>query len=285
MILKDFNLKFNNKDGRIHFVPIGDIHFGSSDHEGNRFQRFINWVKYRETKGEQTYLLGMGDYIEMPSPSERASLRSAKGGYGLHETTLEDLDSFYLDKCDKFLEIVKPINKCFLGTLIGHHWYTFSPLSKYAGKSTDEYLSERLGCVFFGQIAYLSLRFPQVKNQTPIIVLAHHGMGSSRSDGAKLMKRERMMKIAHANIYLMGHDDSKFIFSNKIFNTTGKTLVEDKVFYCGTGSFQRGYTPGIVYGGYAEQMLFSPHDTGVVAVDFEIDKVDGKEVIHWRGSV
>ncbi|KKN43571.1 hypothetical protein LCGC14_0702180, partial [marine sediment metagenome] len=52
-----------------------------------------------------------------PSPSERAALVSAKGGYGLHDTTREMYDEIVLEKLKPFIDLLKPLadKGCIIG--------------------------------------------------------------------------------------------------------------------------------------------------------------------------
>src|ERR1041385_4271905 len=107
-----FNLKPKQS---LYLVPVGDVHYGCDEHDGDRFKSLVEWAVEKKAEGHLVKFTGMGDYIEMPSPSERASLVGAKGGFGLHETTLRTFDDFFLELCHQSLKIIDPIKNDFLG--------------------------------------------------------------------------------------------------------------------------------------------------------------------------
>ena len=284
MIIRTYAFKLKPRQ-RLYLIPVGDVHFGCDVHDSARFGRLVEWAAEQKERGDLIRFTGMGDYIEMPSPSERAALVGAKGGYGMHETTLKTLDDFFLDLSNQFLAKIKPVQGDFLGLLQGHHFYNFSPLAKkLRGLTTDEYLADIMKCDFFGTVAYYRLQFPQVGRE--IKVLAHHGYGGARTHGAKLAKRMRVLDGFRADIVLMGHDDSKMVNSIQVLDLDGNgELSHHKVYIGATGSFQKGYQAGEAHGGYAEEMLFSPNDLGVIGFEFEIEDRKGKKQLHWRASV
>lgn len=283
MIIRSF--PFRLKEGQSLFlIPLGDVHWGCAEHDEGRFLRLIEWATQKKKEGHLLRFTGMGDLMELPSPSERAALVGAKGGFGLHETTLKTFDEFFQSRCDKFLEVIAPIKNDFLGLLRGHHVYQYSPLSDHRGMNTDEYLTQKIGCEYFGLVAYYRLQFPQAKKD--IKVIAHHGYGSARTPGAKLSKRNRVLEGFKANIILQGHDDAKLINVTNVLDLDDNgELIAEKVCVAATGSFQKAYLPGDAHGGYAEEQFFSPNDLGVVSFEFKIEKRDGKPRLHWRGSL
>ena len=68
----------------IYVIAVGDIHYSSEkDCDRARFKGLMEWAQRQEADGAKVFFIGTGDYNEMPSPSERAALVAAKGGYGL----------------------------------------------------------------------------------------------------------------------------------------------------------------------------------------------------------
>ncbi len=72
----------------IKLIPFGDIHADSDLHAVDEWMEFIDYAR----KEKDAYFLGMGDYLDSWSASERHILRSG----GLHDTSLKNLDLMQL---------------------------------------------------------------------------------------------------------------------------------------------------------------------------------------------
>src|SRR3990167_5264417 len=91
MIRKQIN--YNLKPGQsLWIAPFNDIHYNTDECDKERFHRYIQWGTKRKAAGDKLVGIGLGDYNDTLSPSERAAVVSAKGGYGFHETTLREID-------------------------------------------------------------------------------------------------------------------------------------------------------------------------------------------------
>ena len=266
-------------------IPIGDIHFHSRECDEDRLFALINWAVLQKKNGAMVRFIGLGDYLEMPSPSERAALIGAKGGYGLHETTLDKLDEMYEGLTTDFIKVMRPVKDDVIGLLSGHHYVNFAGIrDDLRGLNTDELICQKLGCLYLGTIAQIKFKFPQANESVDI--WAHHGFGSARTKGAKLSKRLRVLEGFKANIVLMGHDNAKFTDeSQQIVLRDDGTVRYEKVYLIGTGSFQKAYAIGRARGGYAEEMAFNPNGLGVTMVRFELLKHGGGYKIDYHVSV
>lgn len=275
-------ISLGNRTLRI--IPIGDVHYNTDECDRERYGRLIARAKEWIAAGDPTFGIGIGDYNDAISPSERASIVAAKGGFGLHDTTLRELDRAAKRITDRFYRITKGLP--FLGLCEGHHWMTFSGLMeprKYRAASTTEYLCDLLECKFLGTLGIIDLSFG---SNLTLRIAATHGYGSARTAGARVQKRVRMMEVVNANIYLMGHDDEKMVKGAQIldFDNSGR-FISKKVAFVATGSFQRAYHLGRSSGDYVEQLMLPPAQLGVAIIEIRVESRKGRKHLDWHVSI
>src|SRR5688572_14554853 len=97
------------------------------------------------------WFIGMGDYVDAFSPSNRQRIRSA----ALYDTAQSMIDQ----KAESLVtelyeEALKPSKGRWLGLLEGHHYHQFS-----AGMTTDMLLADMLGTKHLGTAAYVRMVF------------------------------------------------------------------------------------------------------------------------------
>lgn len=273
-----------NLKGDLVIVPMGDLHSNTDGCDKERLAGLFAWIK-RQQKKKEVLILGVGDYIDAWSPSERAVIGGGKSGYGLHETSYEELDRVAFALSDRFLEYfkgVKPGSVVELGE--GHHFMTFKSKKsgKYCNLSTTEYMCDKLGAKFGTEVAYVEFLLP---HGLKLKVVATHGYGGARTDGARVVKRTRMADtFGDAHIYLMGHDNTKAVYTKQRIGFDGGEMYALKQYFCGTGSFQRAYTIGGETN-YVERLLLPPNDLGVVMIHVQVEERKGKWRLDYHISV
>lgn len=244
------------KEGKTLFlVPFGDI---QSEEEYKRLNNLVAWLQARQKEGHEVLLFGMGDYFEAPSPSDRAALRAAKGGFGVYDDLAKTIMDAFEGRTVALYERFKPLIGNFLGLLKGHHWLDFDPNLK-AGMpaNTNVLLAKLLKTDYWGDTIQMELKV----NGMPFKIFAAHGYGSARTPGARISKRIRMREVVgDANWYCMGHDNEKSVYVTEVL--FGREYF--KQYYSGTGSFQRAYNFDNTEGSYAEALLLPPTSLGVV---------------------
>lgn len=273
------------KEGqRCWIAPFNDVHYNTDECDKPRFRRYIDWGKDKLAKGDELVGIGLGDYDDTISPSERASVVSAKGGYGLHDTTLKQVDAAGIKMTVHFARIMKPWIGHIAGLLEGHHYMVFSGNAPddLRGRTTTEYLCKLLKTTYLGKLSHVTLDFG---HNLYLKVLATHGYGGARTAGARIIKRVRMSETARAHLYLMGHDNEKSAKSQAILDIVkGKYIAIPQV-YCGTGSFQRSYPIDNAIGGYVEELMLPPSDLGPVVTEVELEKRGGNWRLECRTSL
>jgi hypothetical protein len=245
-----------NEGKPIYILPFGDIHKGSPMHNGNRWKAWLDWAKTKNN----AYFLGMGDYFDLASSSERKILKS-----GLHESTTSTLDSIYMEKV---LEITKELSFMkgrLIGLIEGNHFGEFQN-----GMTTTQKMCDILKCKYLGVASLIRLVVEGRGNRrSSVDVFAHHGKGFGRLVGSGLNNVQQMSEIADAQIYLMGDNHQKSLaYSDRMYLAGGKGryyVRNRKQLYARTGSFLNGYKDGAA--SYVTDKLLNPTNLGTIKIE------------------
>lgn len=256
-------------------LPIGDIQYageGSSTVLGH-LKRDIEWgVK------NGAYFVGMGDYTDFASPSNRQRLQSA----ALYDTANDviELSAANITK-ELFTRALKPSANRWLGMLEGHHFFQYS-----SGITTDMELCDLLKTRHLGTSAYVRLEFHDVGSTRTrsrnngrwgnVTLWAHHGAGSGQRAGSPLNKLDQLPVYFDADIYLMGHQTKRPVSPIQRIEpvwkgNTGPFLKHRTIYIAGTGGYSRAYMAGnrhgrIPRGDYAEQKMLNPASLGGIKI-------------------
>lgn len=237
------------------------------------------------------YFLGLGDYIDFLSPSNRQRLRSA----ALYDTAEDIIDEKALELVhDLYETALKPTKGRWLGLLEGHH---FTQLK--AGDTTDQRLCQLLDTQFLGTTAFIRLRFSFGKvSQGEITILATHGCGSGQTPAAPLTKLTSWANYWDANVFIIGHMTKMASAPiNRVFASWhGKTphLYHKKIMLVGAGGFAKGYIERskqgqVPRGGYVEQGMMNPATLGspIIRINPTIDekREDGVRQRLWAPDI
>jgi hypothetical protein len=247
----------------IYLIPFGDIHRNSPMCHEEKWKEFLGWAKGKKN----AYFLGMGDYDDLASASERLLLQDPK----LHESTRKTLDIFYKKSTEKLAKELSFMNGRLIGILGGNH---YSVLMN-SGITTDQYLADLLCAKYLGCNTFIKLGFSMTGKHNATMSLdiwAHHGKGASRLKGGSINRVQYMAECAEADIYLMGHDHSKgcmpmsrlYLASPTGLGTT-PILHHRKMLLGRTGSFLRGYVENEV--SYVADGAMNPTDLGVIKIE------------------
>ena len=234
-------------------MPVGDVQLGSGATATDRFLRHIEWgVKHG------AYFLGMGDYVDVASPSNRTALRSVS----LYDSVRSALEERAQQEVDSFRGLVEGSEGRWLGLLEGHHYFPFAD-----GTTSDTRIAQALGAPFLGSCAFVRLRMSKGAHLT-CTIWAHHGAGSGASSGAPLLKLENMVKYFDADVYLMAHMHKKVSTAlDYVYMTRGRRpqrLAHRTRVLAGTGGFLEGYSQGSKSlagkpeGSYVEKAMMGP---------------------------
>lgn len=239
-------------------APIGDLQWA-----GRRGPTALDTLKRHIDRCLKlnAYFIGMGDYTDFLSPSNRQRLRGA----ALYDTALDAIDDAALDLVQEIFHLaLRPTKGRWLGMLEGHH---FAALE--TGETTDQRLCQLLNARHLGTVAYVRLQFDIGGTRSNVTLWAHHGVGGGQSRGAALNK---LASIASgwegADIFLMGHTNkvSHDKFPRPYPRWHGREapdLVHRDIHLVNTGGFNKSYIVGATQGrvprdGYAAKGAMNP---------------------------
>ena len=261
----------------ITLIPFGDIHYGAPLHASETFDRWIDWAQSQKNP----YYLGMGDYTDMASSSNRMVLTSR----ALHESTRETLDGWYRDEAEAFAEKIKFMadDKRLIGMIEGNHYGEL-----ISGQTTTMYMCEKLRTKYLGVSCFLRIQMQADRANYPITVWAHHGQGGARLVGGSLNRVQQMAEHAEADIYLMGHDHKRSIgTANRLYLTPKLDLRHKTIMFARTGSFLSAYVKGKA--SYIADTARGPSDLGGISVELtpRRDKSKGGRgrYVDMRGTI
>ena len=255
-------IKLPMKFEPITLFPIGDVQLNPAEPPNSRLKHHIEWALTQPNP----YFIGMGDYVDVASPSNRQRLQAA----GLYDSVHDVLENGAQSGVDQFLKLVHGTEGRWLGMLHGHHFYEFRD-----GSTTDTRLCKELKTDYLGSCAFVRLLFKRNKHAAiACTIWAHHGAGSGQKASAPLNRLENLVHYFDADIYLMGHMSKKvgapldqlYMTRNNPNHLAHKTKI-----IAGTGGFAQGYKEGSkiglhARGGYVEQAMMTPAALGGVAI-------------------
>jgi hypothetical protein len=243
----------------VQVAPVGDLQLGSEGSDEVKFRQHILWCIEHKVR-----LLGMGDYIDLMSPSNRTAFRAMRK----YEVVQSAMDEAAQRLIDRFLHLVRGTEGLWLGLLEGHHFHEFED-----GTTSDTRICQALGAPFLGTSALVSLHFQNEAAHVgeKCVIWCHHGAnGGGRSLTYSVNKLNRdVVPYWDADIYLMGHLPIKpAVPIKKAYLTAQDRLVWRKKIIAGTGGFCNSYVlgnrspAGNPRGDYAEQGMMPPAVSG-----------------------
>jgi hypothetical protein len=247
-----FEIPVTQLNEPIYLIPFGDIHRFAPLCDVDKWLEFIAWAKLKKS----AYFLGMGDYDDLASFSERKALLQAS----LHESTQKTLDEIYTSRVIKLNKEIEFMRDRIIGLVEGNHYSILE-----SGMTTTQMMCDKLKCKYLGVSSFIRLVFIYGYKKYSIDIWVHHGKGASRLVGGSLNTVEQMSAIADADIYLMGHDHRKSVaLKTRLCLGNGK-LRQKKVLLARTGSFLKGYVDGEP--SYVARGAMTPTDLGVIKIE------------------
>lgn len=252
-----FEIPFKSYDQPIYLVPFGDVHRSAPHCHEERWLEFLAWAK----KKPNCFFLGMGDYDDLVSTSERVLLSDTR----FHDSTRQTLDKFFRKQTEKLAKELEFMRGKIVGIAGGNHYATLS-----SGISTDNLLADLLGAQYLGVCSFIRLVFINTtrKKSSSLDVFIHHGRSSGRLAGGTINSVEKMLDIAEADIYICGHDHQRGVRPLerlKLQGTDSFRLAQKKMLLARSGSFLKGYVPGEP--NYIVDGAMRPSDLGVVKIE------------------
>lgn len=248
-------IKFDKYNSPIDLNVFGDIHWNSEQCDRNKFKEWCKEVKSRRRK--QIYL-GMGDYLDSISTSERHSLTCSS----LHESTNQRIEKAIQKDLDEFIKQISFMKGSIIGVIGGNHFYNFS-----YGMSSDQLIAKGLGCKYLGVNSIIRILFLYNKGcgVHKFDICAHHGLGGGRTIGASMNKLQNMANSFDVDAILMGHDHNRAIdYINRIGLNDKCKLVNRRILIARTGTFLKCFEENKP--SYAVDAAYPPSDLGALKI-------------------
>ena len=258
---------FDPGEDEILVFPVGDIQYGPEACDVSRLKKAMKWAADRPN----VYFVGMGDYYDLGSPSNRQKLDAAFAAEQLYDTPRQALDEWAASKEAELMEILEPTRGRWLGLLTGHHYWKHAD-----GTTSDTRLAEFLEAPYLGDSAIVEARFPaKGKHAIPSLkILAHHGNSGAMTLSGVLTRAERWVsRFDDVDVVLMAHVHQKVAgviqrLRPEFSHRGGQHRLNDRdVIVATTGSYLRGYMAGNQLGGrptgtYVEKGMMPPAALG-----------------------
>jgi hypothetical protein len=249
----------------IRIIPFGDVHWGSPGFSARHWREFISQSK----RLKNAYFLGMGDYCDFASTSERAALRQID----LHDATRELLETVAYKQLNDFRRSIAWMGDRLLGIIGGNHTYEFAD-----GTTADEKLANLLGVPFLGVCAVIRLALDSHGKRTAVDIFAHHGTGGNGyTEGNSINQVARLRSIVIADIYIEGHDHDKWTKPGKpilvpsLNHKTGELEIRERVpLLVRSGSFLKAYEPNAR--SYIVDTARTPCQLGTVEIQIRLKR-------------
>ena len=239
-------------------MPIGDIQYDGPDGAADlpRLARLIEWGMARNV-----WFLGMGDFVDFLSPSNRDRLQKA----GLYDTAQQVVDRAAGQLEDEIGEILAPTTGRWIGLLQGHHYFVHLD-----GTTSDTRRANLLKAPFLGDCVIIRVTFKEGVNRgaTTIKIWAHHGHGGAGVLPTAGLNRLYHQKVRYPNVrlFLMGHVPQLGHVVTDGLDVTSKgspQIIHEDTHYVMTGGYARAYQQGShlagrPQGGYAEKRMLPP---------------------------
>ena len=195
--------------------------------------------------------VGMGDYIDFASPSNREAIKAA-GLYDNARTVIAKATRDLVD--DVYERILKPTAGRWLGMVQGHHHF---PLDD--GVDSDEYLAQLLDSPWLAEFGLIKMRFADGYDIT--IGVFHGSGGSSVFPHGGLNKPFRFAPHVRLDLLLMGHTTKKAASEFSIMRFEAPEggpdrLEHDECKLVNTGGWTKGYLDGKET--YVSKAMLSP---------------------------
>lgn len=240
----------------------GDVHQYSEHHCDSTWSRFKETYKRRK----DVYYVGMGDYTDLLSTSERWAQEAAS----YHTSTRKTMQDWYCKMTDMFCDEISFMRGKLIGLIEGNHFMEF----KNRTTSTQR-MCDNLGCDYLGECAAVSVSVAWGSAKNPpsrrLSLALHHGRGAGRLAGSGFNTVEQMSRVFEGfDVYAMGDNHQRGgipIQTLRMIDAHGaiKPRIEShKIMLLRTGAFLRSYIDGKA--SYVVDALMPPSNLGWVEV-------------------
>ncbi len=250
----------------IRLVFFGDVHRDSPHNAETKWMEFLHYAK----RLKNAWFLGMGDYLDSTSSSERSAWAIAC--MQLHETKKEDVEKHEVSKCARFAKEIDFMKGRLIGLIGGNHYFNFQN-----GTNSDQKICEKMECKFLGVSSFIRLTLESNGRKHTLDIWLHHGAGGARLVGGSINKVDQMREHAEADIYAMGHDHGRMAVPAKPRMRLGTSgggqklrVKERQQWLLRTGSFLASYVDGTA--SYNVDAARGPSSLGHVELEISVSR-------------
>ena len=249
---------FSSKWEEMRVCYLGDFQYAGKKAHSTALSALKDKIAEEVERG--AYFVGMGDYIDFLSPSNRQRLRSA----ALYDTAEDVIDDKAMELTHELFDaVLRPTVGRWLGLVEGHH---FAQLK--AGDTTDMRLCEMLKAPFLGTCGLIRVNFSRGTSRMGVTLWVHHGTGNGQSSYYPLARLESFASSQETvDAFAIGHTTKMGAvplnrMGYKWGSQHGKAY-HRKTYVIGTGGYSRAYVEGakqgrVPRGGYAEAGMMKP---------------------------
>jgi len=235
-------------------APLGDIQWAGerSDIAYDHLEEHVQDA----LKQPGILFVGMGDYIDFASPSNRDALRQAR----LYDTARKVIANATTDLVDDLhARLLLGTRSKWAGLVNGHHhhpartgeYVDADGVSHDRYEDSDVYLARLLNAPFLDEFGIVKLRWPNTDGGSAhgVNVLVFHGSGSSVFPWGPLNKLYRISPGWNADIILMGHQTKiakgSYDWIDPVDDEKNGDRLDHRTRHLiGTGGWSRGYIEG-----------------------------------------
>jgi len=194
---------------------------------------------YAAKQGIKVVYTGLGDYIDVASPSGRMKYEKA----AFYDSVKDTLDEGVAKLLEDMKKLLAPTIGRWLMLNRGHHFWRFQD-----GTDTDKLLADYLKCPATDDMGMgiTQVKFRNRRYTVSAEVWQWHGEGSSQTMAGPVNKLEReMLSWPTVDIFLMGHYSRAVGWPRDPlaprFGKYPKLVAKRRILAC-TGAFDKGYT-------------------------------------------
>ena len=246
----------------VKIMPVGDIQLGSPGCDIKKLKKHVQWGV-----DHGVFFLGLGDYTDFLSPSNRRYLKNS----GLYDTANELIERWHKEHLEELMDILAPTKGMWMGLHEGHHYFEYGD-----GTTSDTMLAHFLEAPFLGTAAATRLRFKnkEARQSVDCLIWSHHGEGAGQDPFARLLKVAP--GFPQMDIFIQGHNTqlgSKKLDTIEFYGGTGRLRMRQRtVLYVAAGGFMKGYSQGSMIAGraqgsYVEKGMMRPTSVGGVVIE------------------
>lgn len=217
--LKRINYSYGDE---FKIIPLSDIHFGCAQCDVAALKKQLSQAD------DKTFFIGIGDAFDALCVTDK---RYSKSGDIMKGEEVID------EQVEELYKILSPYKEKFIGLLCGNHEFT---IIKNCGSNPVKRLCTLMEVPYLGYSCFFKLIFSENGSRVRTVnFYAHHGFGTSRTQGGNLTRFSKLMLNFLADVYLVGHSHQMQSDSSPYLTIQGDKLVSRNRYLCICGTYRK----------------------------------------------